>query len=116
VIPAAALLESFAVLTRMPVRLSPQDARRLLEESFSETAEIAGLAVAAAWSSIRDLSLREMGGGIIYDALIARTAFDAARPHCSPGTPRTSFVSRRRDSRFVSPDLPEHHPLPRLLS
>jgi predicted nucleic acid-binding protein len=76
VIPATALLESFAVLTRMPVRLSPQDARRLLEESFFETAGIAGLAGAAAWSSIRDVSLREMGGGIIYDAVIARTAFD----------------------------------------
>jgi len=77
VIPAHALLESFAVLTRMPVRLSPEDARRLLEESFFQKAEIASLASGAAWITIQDLSLREMGGGIVYDAVIARTAFDA---------------------------------------
>jgi predicted nucleic acid-binding protein len=77
IIPAHALLESFAVLTRMPVRLSPEDARRLLQENFLETAEAAGLTGRAAWSSIQDLSLRGMGGGLIYDAVIARAAFDA---------------------------------------
>jgi toxin FitB len=77
IIPAHVLLESFSVLTRMPVRLSPEDARRLLQENFFKTAEAASLAGGAAWSSIQDLSLREMGGGIIYDAVIARTAFDA---------------------------------------
>jgi len=77
IIPAHALLESFSVLTRMPVRLSPEDSRRLLQESFFKTADVAGLPGGAAWSSIQDLSLREMGGGIIYDAVIARTAFDA---------------------------------------
>lgn len=61
----------------MPVRLSPADARRLLEGSFFETAEIAGLAGDAAWTTIQDLSLRDMGGGITYDAVIARTAFNA---------------------------------------
>ena len=59
VIPATALPESSAVLTRMPVRLSPQGARRFLEESFFETAEIASLAGDAAWSSIRDVSQRD---------------------------------------------------------
>jgi uncharacterized protein with PIN domain len=53
IIPAHALLEAYSVLTRMPVRLSPEDARRLLEESFLETAEVAGLGGKAAWSSIR---------------------------------------------------------------
>jgi predicted nucleic acid-binding protein len=77
VIPAHALLESFAVLTRMPVRLSPTDARRLLEESFFKTAEIASLAGGAAWTTIQDLSLRDMGGGIACDAVIAHTALDA---------------------------------------
>jgi len=77
VIPVHVLLESFAVLTRMPVRLSPADAQRLLEGSFYETAEIAGLSSGAAWTTIQDLSLRDMGGGIAYDAAIARTAFDA---------------------------------------
>jgi len=77
VIPAHALLESFAALTRMPVRLSPEDARRLLEESFFEKAEIADLAGDAAWKTIQDVSVRQMGGGIIYDAVIAREALDA---------------------------------------
>jgi predicted nucleic acid-binding protein len=77
VIPVHVLLESFAVLTRMPVRLSPADAQRLLEASFYETAEIAALSGGAAWTTIQDLSLRDMGGGIAHDAAIARTAFDA---------------------------------------
>jgi predicted nucleic acid-binding protein len=76
VIPAHALLASFVVLTRMPVRLSPADARRLLEESFFKTAEIASLAGGAAWTTIQDLSLRDMGGGIACDAVIAHTALD----------------------------------------
>lgn len=77
IVPVHALLESFSILTRMPVRLSPADSRRLLEESFFENAGIAGLAGAAAWATIQDLSLRDLGGGIAYDAVIARTALDA---------------------------------------
>jgi predicted nucleic acid-binding protein len=75
VIPASVLLESFSVLTRLPQRLSPDDARSLLEGSFVKTAEIAVLTSDAAWSSIEDLSSRELGGGVIYDAAIARAAF-----------------------------------------
>jgi predicted nucleic acid-binding protein len=77
VIPVHALLESYAVLTRGPRRLTPDVARRILEESFYHTAEIAGLSGPAAWSSIGDLGVRDMAGGVIYDAVIARTAFDA---------------------------------------
>jgi len=115
VIPATALPESFAVLTRMPVRLSPQGARRFLEESFFETAEIASLAGDAAWSSIRDVSQRDMGGGIICDAVIARTAFDAGASVLLTWNTKDFLPPRRRDSRFVSPDS-RHRPLPRLLS
>jgi uncharacterized protein with PIN domain len=61
IIPAHALLESFSVLTRMPVRLSAQDVRRLLDESFFETAEVAGLAAGSAWSSIQDFELARDG-------------------------------------------------------
>lgn len=57
--------------------LSLEDARLLLEDSFFETAEVARVASGAAWSSIRDLTLRVMGGGMSYDALIARAALDA---------------------------------------
>jgi hypothetical protein len=77
VIPASALVQSFSVLTRMPVRLLPQDARRLLEESFFDRADVAGMARGAAWKTIQDVSVRGMGGGIIYDAAIAREACDA---------------------------------------
>jgi predicted nucleic acid-binding protein len=77
VIPASALLQSFSVLTRMPVRLLPQEARRLLEENFFEKAEIAGMPGDMVWKTIQDVSLREMGGGIIHDAVIAREALDA---------------------------------------
>lgn len=77
ILPVHVLLESFSVLTRMPVRLAPEDAQRILEESFSETAEVAGVSAAVAWSAIRDVSRRETGGGIVYDSIIAQTAHHA---------------------------------------
>ena len=77
VIPVHVLLESYSVLTRMPGRVTPEIARRMLEGSFFQTADIAGLAEGTAWSSIRDLSPRDMGGSNIYDAVIARAALEA---------------------------------------
>jgi len=76
VIPVHALLESYAVLTRTPPRLAPEDCWRHLAGSF-QSAEIAGLSGVAAWSVIQDLRLRDMSGGIIYDAAIARAALDS---------------------------------------
>jgi predicted nucleic acid-binding protein len=77
VVPVHVLLESFAVLTRLPVRLAPEDAQRILEENFFQTAGIAGLAGGTAWAAVRELSRRGMGGGIIYDTAIALAALEA---------------------------------------
>ncbi len=75
IVPAHVLIESFAVLTRLPVRLSPSDASRLLYDNFVDTAEIAVLTGDTVWSSIQDLSDRDLGGGVVYDAIIAHAAF-----------------------------------------
>ena len=60
VIPAHALLESFSVMTRLPAGkgLYPGDARNLLAGNF-------------------ELTLRRIAGGIVYDAVIARSAHQA---------------------------------------
>jgi predicted nucleic acid-binding protein len=79
IVPVHSLLETYSVLTRLPAqfRLSPKDARHLLEANFTEGSEVSGLTPEAAWSSIRRLADRDLGGGRIYDAVIAAAAFQA---------------------------------------
>src|SRR5579871_3467792 len=69
VIPVHALLETYSVLTRMPVCLAPGDAWSILEENF-KSAEVPGLTGGMAWSVVQELGGRNTGGGIIYNAVI----------------------------------------------
>ena len=77
-VPAHALLESYAVLTRLPPphRLSPAAALTLLQENFKEV-RLAPFSVREVWPLLRRLSLQELGGGITYDALIVESAKEA---------------------------------------
>ena len=77
VIPVHALLECYAVLTRLPIRLAPEDAWRILQENFTKSAEIAGLTGGMAWSVVQEIAGHNIGGGIVYDAAIARAAIEA---------------------------------------
>ncbi len=70
-----ALAETYSVLTRLPgdLRLEPSDAARLLRERFA-----APLVLGAA-SSARvpeTLSRLGIGGGAVYDALVALAALE----------------------------------------
>lgn len=78
VIAVHALLECFSVLTRLPGpgRIAPEDAERLLRESFAE-AEIAGADPASCWEAVRRLASLGVGGGKIYDAVIAQASHRA---------------------------------------
>ena len=78
VLPVHVLLESFSVLTRMPEpeRLSPSQAEELLTTNFA-SAEIAQLSPHTGWHAIRELARRNIGGGTLYDAIIAMAALDA---------------------------------------
>ena len=79
IVAAHSLLECFSVLTRMPppYRFSPEKARRLLLENLSGSAAISGVDPELCWSTIRELSQQSLGGGLVYDAVIARSVRQA---------------------------------------
>lgn len=73
VIAGHALLECFAVLTRLPppFRIPPDKARRMLVENFASSAEVPGMPSSAFWSIVDETALRGFGGGRVYDATVA---------------------------------------------
>ena len=65
------LAETYACLTSLPVRkrISPMDAKSLIEESLVKNLEILPIVTQTYLSSIRRVSNKGMTSGIIYDAL-----------------------------------------------
>ena len=78
VIPAPALIETYAILTRLPAqhRLPHADAFHLLRSSFS-SARIASPKTRDAWSALRRWSVGGIGGTDAHDAQIVEIAKDA---------------------------------------
>lgn len=76
VIPAPALAEAYAVLTRLPAphRLSPADAWRLLDANFTSSAAVVALTADAYVNVLRTLADRGIAGGRTYDAVIGECA------------------------------------------
>ena len=76
VIAAHALVETYAVLTRLPSphRLGPIDAWTLVKTNFVEHAALTTLSGAAHVALLSRLAAAGRGGGRTYDALIAATA------------------------------------------
>jgi predicted nucleic acid-binding protein len=79
VVPGPALVEAYAVLTRLPAphRLSPADAWAVLEANFVEPATIATLTDEAYPKLLRRLAKEAIAGGRTYDAVIAECAHHA---------------------------------------
>ena len=79
VIPVHALLESYSALTRSPAPLfiSPAQVRRMLVENFSGIAEFPGVSPHHCWASLDGLAARSLGGGLVYDAIIADSCLQA---------------------------------------
>ncbi len=75
-IPAHALIEAYAVLTRLPAphRIAPADAWALLAANFVEPAELVALDGQAHAMLLARLAASGTGGGRTYDALIAEQA------------------------------------------
>lgn len=76
VIAAPALVESYAVLTRLPPphRLSPQDAITLIETSFLTGGTLADLDNKAFRLLLREAADQDIAGGRTYDWVIAACA------------------------------------------
>jgi predicted nucleic acid-binding protein len=68
VLPAPTLIESYAVMTRLPSphRLSPADAAALLHDTFAEVSTVA-LDGGEVWKLIDDLETTQVAGGRSYD-------------------------------------------------
>ncbi len=75
VIAAPALLAAYSVLTRLPAshRLSPTDTARVLQANWRK-AEAVALTSGEYWQLIDRESTGNVGGGQVYDALIAACA------------------------------------------
>src|ERR1043166_7499515 len=71
VIPAHAMFEAFSVMTRVPPahRLSAAEAYELLDLNFAK-AKIASFPANSVWALLRKLTLADIAGGIVYDAVI----------------------------------------------
>lgn len=78
VIPSTALIDAYAILTRLPAqhRLAHADAFHLLRSSFG-TARVAGPRTRDAWSMLRRLSVAPIGGSDVYDAQLLEIAKEA---------------------------------------
>jgi predicted nucleic acid-binding protein len=70
-----AAFETFSVLTRLPspARRPPSVVARVLEDNFPESRFISPQAAAGVLERLAQL---EMGGGSVYDALVAATAVE----------------------------------------
>ena len=78
VLPVPALIESYAVMTRLPAphRLAPADAFRILHESFAAV-RLASLPPHETWAWLEHLAGEAIAGGRTYDAMIVRAALAA---------------------------------------
>jgi predicted nucleic acid-binding protein len=79
VIATPAVIEAYAVLTRLPPphRLSPQDAIVLIETSFLTGGTLAGLDNKAFRPLLREAADHDIAGGRTYDWVIAACATSA---------------------------------------
>ncbi len=75
VLPLHSLIETYAVLTRLPAphRLSPRAALDLLEAQRASV-RLIGLPTEEGWDFVRRLGEQGMAGGRTYDALIVASA------------------------------------------
>ena len=78
-VAAHALVETYAVLTRLPAphRLAPADAWALVKTNFVETATVIALNGPAHITLLGRLATMGIGGGRSYDAVIATCAGQA---------------------------------------
>jgi predicted nucleic acid-binding protein len=78
VVPAMALIDAYAILTRLPAqhRLPHAEAFHLLRSNFA-AARLAGPKTRDAWSVLRRLSVAPVGGSDTYDAQLIEIARDA---------------------------------------
>jgi predicted nucleic acid-binding protein len=95
---AHSLAEAFSTFTRMPMpyRVSPSDALRIVQH-ISETCTVVTLTATETLRTIRDIAERNLGGGLVYDALLLACArkIEAKR----------IYTNNQKHFRQIAPDL-----------
>jgi toxin FitB len=78
VLPVPALVESYAVMTRLPAphRLAPGDAFQVLHESFGDV-QLAAVPTVGIWRTLREMAGASVSGGRSYDGWIVKAAIAA---------------------------------------
>lgn len=81
-VAAHALVEAYAVLTRLPAphRMAPAAAFDVLERNFGQATETFGLTARETWTFLGRAHVAGVAGGRTYDALIAASARKATSP------------------------------------
>lgn len=100
ILPLPALVEAFAVLTRLPPpwRLRPEVAHKLLADTFLGRARVVGLDGDEAWALLNKALSTEVSGGATCDAHIAACAKKA-------GADRLATFNRRHFERLDLGDI-----------
>ena len=80
VVSAHSLLETYAVLSTIPVRprIRPDTARRLIRDNIEAVATMVELDLADCQAILGDMSAMALSGGVVCDALAARATRKAA--------------------------------------
>ncbi|MFI4956025.1 MAG: type II toxin-antitoxin system VapC family toxin [Gammaproteobacteria bacterium] len=75
-VAAHSIAECYAVLTRLPLtpKISPADAYRILRDNSKKMGKLVSLDPHEYMDIAEDLSLLGLSGGIVYDAIILKTA------------------------------------------
>ena len=99
------LLESFSVLTRMPIplRKSAPDAHSELRKNFGEFPLIEAPGSQEVWNLLAQLAASEIGGGRTYDCWIALTANNAGMQEFVTWNARHFPPDRFKKLRIVEP-------------
>jgi predicted nucleic acid-binding protein len=97
VLPGAALLEAYAVMTGLPggLHLPAPVARQVLDATFRGRAAVVGLGDPEIWWFLEEAGRASAGGAAAYDAQIAAAALKARATHLAT-------LDGRRFERFVA--------------
>ena len=88
-VPLAALVESYSVMTRLPSphRLRPEIAHQLLHDSFGD-ARVVALSTKNAWTFLGECAAGGTAGGRVYDAVVAHSALEGRAEELLTFNPR----------------------------
>ena len=76
VVAAHTLLETFSVLTRLPLtqRIMPSIAFHFIETNFLSVAKVVSLTAGDCQDLLKSLAITGTSGGVVYDSLLVKTA------------------------------------------